>query len=133
MPLTPVEAFKVGFMARCADDGLDMLAIRARVKSAMEKTAIVGKVIDAAKDLGKGVIDAAAGWGIPLALAAPPIAGGLAGYGLARATDIDDTDVAEIKDREVIDEYRRNRDQLMRQRATRDYLKARQRTGRVFM
>jgi hypothetical protein len=133
MPLTPKEAFKVGFMARCIEDGLDAAAMCRAAKTAAEKSAILSATIGAAKDLGKGVMDVASGWGVPLLLAAPPIAGGLAGYGLARATDVDDTDVSEIKDREVIDEYRRQTKQLSRQRAIRDYLKARQRTGRVFM
>jgi hypothetical protein len=41
------------------------------------------------------------------ALAGPAVLGGAAGYGMSRLTDIDDTDVDEIKKREIIDEYYR--------------------------
>lgn len=130
--LTSKEAFKAGFLARCAVAGLSIEESRAAVKEAQaaltQKSAFVGSIIDAIKGLGQTAL----GWGIPAALAAPPIVGGLAGYGLARATDISDTDVADIKDRELMDEYSRQTEKLKRQRAIRDYEKARQRTGRIF-
>jgi outer membrane lipoprotein SlyB len=103
MPLTAQEAFKVGFLARCVEDGL-----------------------------GRWATDVGIGYGVPLAAAAPWVAGGAAGYGLARATDISDTDVGEIKDRELMSEYRRQTDQLLRQRAVRDYARAVRQSGRVF-
>ena len=83
--------------------------------------------------VGKGVGSAVDGYGLPLAIAAPPILGGLAGYGAAKATDIDDVDIDEVKERELADEYRRQTEKLLRQRAVRDYAKARQQTGRIFL
>jgi hypothetical protein len=135
--LSARDAFKVGFIARCAEDGLRPEEIRLRVKQAaelLEKHAtflgdMAGKVVD----VGKGIGTAAVDWGVPLGLAAPPILGGMAGYGLARATDIDDTDVEDIKNQEVLQEYRRQSDRLRRERAVRDYRHARDVTGRIFL
>ena len=148
--LTSQEAFKVGFMARCIEDGLSMDQIyslaktaadrmASAVKLASEKQAIVGPLLGALGYLGgsavnaaKGIGSAALGVGLPLALAAPPVLGGIAGAGLAKATDIDDTDVNEIKQRELLDEYKHQTARLRRQRAVRDYDAAKKRTGRIF-
>lgn len=65
--------------------------------------------------------------------AAPPILGGLAGYGIAKATDVDDTDADAIKNQELVEEYRRQAERLQRQKAVRDYTKEVKHTGRVFM
>jgi hypothetical protein len=138
MALSAREAFKVGFLARCVEDGLGPEGIAGRVKLAldlMEKqgkflTDLVGHGVDLAKGVGSGMMS----YGLPVALAAPPILGGAAGYGLAKATDIDDTDVADIKNREVIEEYRRQADKLRRMRAMRDSAQHDKRPGvRLFM
>jgi hypothetical protein len=130
MALSAREAFKVGFLARCAAEGLSAPETARRVKDAADKLA---GVLDAAGTLGKGLLEAGTGYGVPLALVAPPAVGGVAGWAAARMTDVDDTDVAEVKDREVLDEYRRQTERLRRQRAVRDYQRARTRTGRVFV
>lgn len=133
MSLTPREAFKVGFLSRCVEDGLTLEQAHERVKIASEKLAgltdIPGKILD----LGKPVVSSALSWGIPLGLAAPPIAGGIAGYMAAKGTDIDDTDVAEVKRRELIEEYKRQTAKLIRDRQAREYRKDRKQTGRVFL
>jgi hypothetical protein len=122
MPLNALEAFKVGFLSRCVEAGLGVDEIAGCVKRArdmMEKHAgLIGDLGGGLKALGGGLLQ----YGVPLALAAPPILGGAAGYGLSRATDVDDTDVADIKNQEVIDEYRRQSERLKRQKAVRDYL-----------
>lgn len=122
--LTPREAFKVGFLARCAEEGLSPDQIAARVKFAADKFA---GLMDAAAGLGKSVV----GTGLPLALLAPVALGGMAGYGLSRATDIDDTDVAEIKNQELLDSYAQETARLKRQKAVRDF-KAGQQAPRQF-
>lgn len=122
MPLTAQEAFKVGFLARCVRDGQTPDQILARVKQAaalLEKRAFLGGLLDAAGGAAKSV----AGYGLPLALAAPPVLGGLGGYALAKATDVDDTDVDDVKNREIVDELRRQTEALRRQKAVRDYRK----------
>lgn len=131
MPLSAQDAFKVGFLARCVEAGLDADQTLAAVKRAgdlFEKQAFLGNLISTTAgkvmDVGKGALGATAAYGLPLAVAAPPILGGLTGYGLARATDVDDTDVAAIKDQEVVDELRRQAARLRRERAVRDFRQA---------
>lgn len=134
--LTDKEAFKVGFLARCVQDGLTPDQMLARVKLAtdmLEKRAFIGGLLSGAAGAVGGAAKSVAGYGVPLALAAPPILGGLAGYGLAKATDIDDTDVDAIKNQELVEEYRRQAEALKRQKAVRDYTKEVKHTGRVFM
>lgn len=112
--LTAREAFKVGFLGRCAEEGLSAEQIAERVKLAGDKFASF-----------LGGLGSAAGsvlsTGIPLAIAAPVALGGVAGYGLSRMTDIDDTDVAEIKNNELLDTYAAETARLRRQKAVRDY------------
>lgn len=126
MPLSDREAFKVGFLARCVEDGLDRDQMLQTVKQAADKLAgFLG-------DIG-GMASGAFHTAAPLALLAPPALGALAGAGLAKATDIDDADVDDVKDREVIDAYQTEAAKLRRQKAVRDYARARQRTGRIFL
>lgn len=124
--MTPREAFKFGFLHRCTCDGIPLEKAAASVKTA---TGFFGSIVDAGKSIGSGV----AGYAIPTALVAPPILGGLAGYGAARLTDVDDNDVKDIQDRELIDSYRREAARLQRQKTIKDYAKFRKRTGRIFM
>lgn len=136
MPLSAHEAFKVGFLARCVEDGLLPEQIEASAKVAadlMEKQAVIGPILSGAAEIGKGALGTVANYGLPTAIVAPPLLGGLLGYGLAKATDIDDRDVEDVKNREVIDEYNRQTEKLQRQKAVRDYLKSKQKTSRTFM
>jgi len=136
MPLTAQEAFKVGFLARCVSDGLSPDQMLSRVKQAqdmLEKRAFLGGIANSAIGAAGGVAKSMAGYGIPLALLAPPALGGLAGYGLAKATDVDDTDVNEIKQKELVEEYQRQAEKLKRQKLVRGYTKERHQTGRMFM
>lgn len=133
MGLTAREAFKVGFLKRCAFDGLSPEQTAQSVKMAAEKLSFIGGLLDKGWDVAKGVGNAALSYGVPLALAAPPVAGGLAGYGLAKATDWDDTDIQDVQDGEILDELRRHTEDLKRRRQVMDYQKATQRTGRVFL
>ena len=116
--LTPREAFKVGFLARCAEEGLSADQIADRVKFALDKFAgLLDTVTGSASNLGSAALST----GLPLALLAPVALGGIAGYGLSRATDIDDTDVDEIKNQELLDTYAQQTAKLKRQKAVRDY------------
>lgn len=136
MPLTAHEAFKCGFLSRCIEDGLAPEEIARSVKVAcdlLEKEAVVGSLLSSVAELGKGAVGAAAHYGIPAAIVAPPLLGAAGAYGLAKMTDIDDRDVEDVKNREVIDEYARQTDKLKRLKAVKDYMKSKQRTGRIFM
>jgi len=138
--LTPKEAFKVGFLSRCVEDGLSLEQTHARVKQAMDMLQKRAGVTDTllsvpgkALDLAKPVMGAGLNWGIPLALAAPPIVGGIAGYSLGKMGDVDDTDVDEIKKRELIEAYKRYADAMQQAKMVRDYQTKRKQTGRVFL
>ena len=134
--LTPQEAFKVGFLARCVQDGLSPDQMLDRVKQAsdmLEKHAFLGGLLGGAAGAVGGAAKTMAGYGLPLALAAPPILGGLGGYALAKATDVDDTDVDAIKNRELVDELNRQTSQLKRQKTVRDYTKEVRHASRPLM
>lgn len=134
--LTPKDAFKVGFLARCVSDGLtpDQMLVSVKLASDMfEKKAFLGSLIGGGVDAAKGAAGALAHYGTLGAIAAPPILGGLGGYALAKATDIDDTDVDAIKNRELVEEYKRQAEKLKRQKDVRTYRQDVKRTGRVFM
>lgn len=102
--LTAKEAFKVGFLRKCAELGMTEDEIGQTIKSA---NIGVDSVLNAITGVAKPVVEKTLQVGIPAALLAPPIAGGLAGYGASKLTDIDDTDVEELRQRELVDEYRR--------------------------
>lgn len=134
--LTPREAFKAGFLTRCASDGMTPEQMLGAVKLAaemFEKRAVVGTVVGQGIDAAKGLAGGLLRMGVPLAIAAPPILGGLGGYALAKATDIDDTDVEAIKNRELVDEYERQTEGLARRRAVRDRRQDIQRPGRALI
>jgi hypothetical protein len=138
--MTPQEAFKLGFLARCVEGGLSDEQTNALAKRAadlvgeQEKSAegiadAVGKTIGGVMEAGgKAVYPLAA-----LALATPPALGGLAAYFKNQATDIDEDDVESVKKQELIAQYKRMADQLRRQKQLRDYKQERQRTGQVFL
>lgn len=132
MPLDAQQAFKVGFLTRCVQDGLNPEQMLERVKQAqdmLEKRAFLGSLLNLGGSVGKGL----ASYGIPAALAAPPILGGLGGYALAKATDVDDTDVEEIKNRELVAEYQRQAERLRHQNDARKYKSEKPATGRAFL
>lgn len=125
----PREAFKIGFLARCVEEGLSPDETRALAKSASDCFA---KQAFGLNDTVKAIKSVT----IPGALAlagAPILAGGGAAYFANQATDTDATDIEEIKKKELVDTYRRMADQLRRQRKLRDYKAERKRTGQVFL
>jgi hypothetical protein len=127
--MTNREAFKTGFLARCVEQGLDREQTLALVKTAIDKAGgILGDVAYA----GLGVLDRATEVAAPVAALGPPILGGLAGLGLARATDINDNDVQAVKDHELMNTYQTESARLRRERAARNYAKARRQSGRMF-
>ena len=100
--LTPLEAFRVGFLYKCADDGLTPDQIRQRVEvaaSLVEKHAgLLGDLGSAASQLGT--------WGTAGAIAAPIGVGAVGGY-MAHKLQEDDLDEDDVKQQELIDEMRR--------------------------
>ena len=109
--MTPREAFKIGFMARCVEEGLSTEKTAALMKEAADPSWL-SSIVDA----GKGILYPAAA----LALAAPPAVGGLAAYFNNKATDTDADAVEEIKQKELIDSYGRMAEQLKQRKRLRD-------------
>jgi hypothetical protein len=112
----------------------EILTTVKQAQDLMQKRAsLLGSLTDSALGAAGGIGKTMLSYGIPAAVLAPPLLGGIAGAGLAKLTDIDDTDVNEIKSRELVDEYKRQAERLKRQRAIRQYQQARRQSGRMFM
>ena len=139
------EAFKLGFLTRCVEEGLSPEQTHTLAKMAaeqLEKQAFtewlsrqITSPVKNVADAYDSVADAAAST-VPLVagtLAIPPALGGLAAYLHNRATDVDATDIGQVKQKELADTYRRMADQLNRQKQLRDYKQERKRTGRVYL
>lgn len=101
------DAFKFGFLLRCAQEGLTPQQTRERI----EKTAALSKEgwnpLKPVGTLGRGALLAA--------LVGPPVLGTLGGYTLATTSD-DSYDIDEAKKEEELAEYYRAIDQLARSR-----------------
>jgi len=110
------EAFKIGFVARCLEKGMSLDEMTTLAKEGLTKVStIVGDVTRTGTSLVNSLL--------PLAIAGPPIVGGLLGYSAARATDIDDRDVDDVKNQELVQTYNTESDRLRRQQALRHLLK----------
>ncbi len=112
--LTPRENFKFAFLSRCIESGITTPEeIHETVKKALDELDTptekqAGGLFDLAGDIG--------GWTLAGLAAAPPVIGAGLGYAAARAGDVDDADVEEVKRQEVIDELRRQAKRLRRRR-----------------
>lgn len=122
--LTTEQSFKAGFIAACVEQGLSLPQAHSAVKRAsalLEKKAIINSLTNIVKPLLSGAMNV----GVPLALAAPPIIGGTAGFAAAKLTDVDDTDIQEVKKQEIIDSLKRQAAKLQRAVEIRNYKAAR--------
>lgn len=115
MPLTEKQAFKVGFLLRCADEGLTMEETHARVKAALAKQANplitgAGKMIGGLASLVPGAASLLAAGSI----AAPLAVGAGGGYLASKMTQPGDEVLDQAKRDEVIGEYERLADEARR-------------------
>lgn len=120
--MSPREAFKVGFMLRCAEEGLDEEAIRRRVEKAADLKTVKDVLGTAGEVLGGGLsaLKGTAQLGFGTAAATGIGTGLLGGYGLARMTDPGFTPEG-IKRQELIATYETLADELEeRRRAERE-------------
>lgn len=119
-------AFKFGFISRCIEAGItdpaDMLQHVKQASGAggagigtMLGLDALGESAKALAGAGKDVVETGLNWGMPLALAGPPIAGYIGGNLLGKATQVDDFNADDAKRQEIIDEYHRQADKLRRQ------------------
>lgn len=121
------EAFKIGFLSRCVEEGLS----QEKTAELAEKAAALVKSAGVVRD----IADVVKGMGLPavaLAATVPVAAGGGAAYLYNKATDVDGEEVEEIKQKELAEEYARMADQLRRQSKLRKYKKDRESKGQVF-
>ena len=111
------QRFKLGFITRCIEEGMtapDEICAFAKQAADHLDTLVAqpekqaGRIMDV---IGKALTLSGATMAV-----APPLLGATAGYGLARATDIDEDDVEEAKQQELIQEYRRHTNKLRRMR-----------------
>jgi len=103
------EAFKLGFLSRCADEGLTPDETRARIRDAhayIKQANPFGDAYDAFKGVVGSGLSTAAGIAKPLAIAGPPLAGAGVGYALAKANE-EEVDPEEAKKQELLAEYQR--------------------------
>jgi hypothetical protein len=125
MPLTHEQAFKVGFLKKCAEDGLTLEETKQRVKFAVralkergEKTAVWplitgagGLAVGGASRLGSAALSAAPSLMSTLGtlgIVAPIIAGAGTGYLAAKGTNPDGKGAVEdAKQDEITGEYER--------------------------
>ena len=124
--LTKKQAFKVGFLRKCANAGMTPQETHEVVKEALvtvKEAAIpdiiskpIGYVADLARDVTKPIAGGLGTAGLAALLLGPPAIGGSLGWLASKAGDIDDTDVDTVKKREIIDEYRRQTERLRRKR-----------------
>ena len=116
--LTAAEAFRVGFMERCAADGLSVAEIQGRIKQAASWPELLANY--GAK-------------GVGALLLAPPVLGGLGGYAAGRISGDESVDPAEIKKREMLAETRQQTQRLQQESAARALEQSRKRSGRIFL
>ena len=98
---TDKEAFRLGFLARCAEEGLTGEKLAARIKQAGEVTDSIGYML-----------------GVPVA--AGLLGGGAIGYGLAKAHE-PPLDEDEIKAQEIANTYRVFAERAKARRKLRQY------------
>jgi hypothetical protein len=112
--LSPRENFKFAFLSRCIESGITTPEeIHQTVKRALDELSTpaekrAGGAMDLLRDF--------SGWTLAGMAAAPPVLGAGLGYATARAGDVDDADVEEVKRQEVIDELKRQAKRLRRRR-----------------
>ena len=133
MSLTNREAFKFGFLLRCADENLSPEETQERIKAAADHfrwdgrprvdASLVEQVLqawekrssDTISDL-LGLLGSTAVGGLGLAAGV----GGLGGYGLAKAMR-PQVDADEIKQQELVAAYKQQTDRIRRLMAARSY------------
>ena len=125
--LSSRERFKVAFLEKCAEDGLSTDEMLEKVKTAQAriKQASIGEW---GKYLGLGALSAATGltqslgdYAVPALLAAPIVGGGVAGHLAATAQEPTDDTVKDIQHDELINEYKRQAENLRQQRELKNY------------
>lgn len=108
--LSTREAFKVGFLHRCAKEGLTEEEMLTRVKSARTKLAsaldLLTTPYNAAASLGGAAAGHLGNAALAASVLAPLAVGGLGGYAAANALDADEVDAEAVRKRDLIAQLR---------------------------
>ena len=120
--MTPQQAFKFGFFARCVEDNLDLPVVKAAWdRLCTEKCAFVS--LDSLSQLG---------WPLATALIGGPIAlGGVGAYAKNKLSDVTDTELEIAKKNEILQTYKDMTEQAKRQLAIRQRRKESGKNPRV--
>lgn len=129
--MTPQEAFKLGFLARCVEENLPQEKI-AEAADAFNKLA-AHPLLEAILSGAKGVISPAFRYGTYAALAAPPAIGAGAAYFANKASEPDSNELKELQNSELLDEYAKATQQLQQQAKLREYKKERTRPKNIYL
>lgn len=128
--MTPQEAFKIGFLARCVEENYGPEKIAALSGMMTEKTGgFLSELTDTFTDLAKGGL-VMTGTGL---MAAPWLAGGGLAYAANKASDPTHADIDEIKNQELIDEYTQAAQQLKQQQDLRKYKQQRTKSRGIYL
>ena len=103
------EAFKAGFLKRCADEGLsaaESIDLVKQANSEMEKMSSLSKIIAKLMVPFTPIYEKGLNLGLGAALLGPPAAGVAGSYLYSRATDSDDTDEDTARKKELAEAYR---------------------------
>lgn len=114
--MTPQEAFKIGFLARCVEENYGPEKIAALSGMMTEKvgfTGVGGELADTATDMGKLMATGFA--------AAPWLTGGGLAFLANKASDPTHADIDEVKNQELLSEYEQATQRLKQQQALRQY------------
>jgi hypothetical protein len=126
MDITEKEAFRLGFLARCAEEKLSGAALDARLEKAAESPVKFSPVDLGVPSLaagGKSLLDSAWGMlGLPFGMSI--LAGGGLGYGTAKMLE-PRVDEDEVKAQELMNTYKLYADKAKARKKVRQY-----RTGR---
>jgi hypothetical protein len=122
------EAFKLGFLSRCVEEGMSPEQTHGLSKMAASLFSPMGEVNNAVSAAGSIAPYLMAG------LAIPPAIGGIAAYFANQAADTEGSrGIENIKRQELQDTYERLAGQLQRQKERQDYKAKRKSTGRIFL
>lgn len=120
--LTPRQAFKVGFLRQCANQGLTSEETHARVKQAValvksgDWSDVFTRPVNTAWDVAGSTAKGLGNIGLSAMLLGPPALGAAAGAAYTKMTDADQSDVDEVKKRELIAEYRRQVEKIRKRK-----------------
>jgi enoyl-CoA hydratase/carnithine racemase len=120
--MTPQEAFKLGFLARCVEENLSQEKI-AEAADFFSKLAFFD--FGPLKDLSRLAIAGA--------LTAPPAAGALTAYLSNSASDTDKSELDVVRNRELINAYQQAAKKIQAQTERREYKKERKPKPNIYL